>query len=90
MIVKYFADIRELTHCQQEDWTAPARDLRHLLAGLARQHGPAFESRVFPAGELGAALIILVDGLRAEHRHGLDTPLDQSSTVAIFPMVAGG
>lgn len=90
MLIKYFADIRELTRCDEQSWTKPAGDLRQLLAGLARHHGAPFENRVFPGGELGSALIILVDGLRIEHRRGLDTPLDQSSTVAIFPMVAGG
>lgn len=90
MVIKYFADIRALTHCDEQRWTRSACDLRQLLAGLAREHGVPFESRVFPGGELGTALIILVDGLRIEHRRGLDTPLDQNSTVAIFPMVAGG
>lgn len=90
MLVKYFAEIRKLSGCEQEllDTTAPT--VRDLLAELAARHGAAFERRVVPEGVLSSTMIILVNGQHIDHLGGVDAPLGPDDVVAVFPMVAGG
>ncbi len=90
MVIKYFADVRQLTRCEQEQWTKAAPTVRELLAGLAAQHGAAFEKRLLDGGRLSRTIVVLVDGRNVEHVAGLETPLEPDASVAIFPMVAGG
>jgi molybdopterin synthase sulfur carrier subunit len=90
VIVKFFADIRELSGCEQENWSAPAATLHELLIGLGAKHGAAFQKRMFEGDQLSGTLIILVNGRHIEHLGGLETKLGPEDTVAIFPMVAGG
>jgi molybdopterin converting factor small subunit len=45
MRIKYFADIRTLSGCLEQEWTRPAPTLRELVLGLAEQHGAAFSAR---------------------------------------------
>lgn len=90
MHVKYFADVRRLSGCFEEDWTQPAATLGELVKGLAGRHGPAFEERVQPAGRLSGTIIVLINGQNIVHLEGLASRLDPGDTVAFFPMVAGG
>ena len=90
MRVKFFAEIRRLSGCLEEDWERPAADLRELLLALGARHGRPFLDRVLPEGRISSTIIILVDGQSVVHLGGLDAPLTPDSTIAIFPMVAGG
>lgn len=90
MLVKYFADVRKLTGCEAEPWTAAAPTLRALLGALTGRHGAAFRERVLPGGALSGTLIVLVNGRNVEHLAGADTPLGPEDVVVLFPMVAGG
>lgn len=90
VIVKYFADIRGLTGCTEQQWTKEAPTLRALLAELVREYGAPFEKRVFDGGRLNNAIIILINGQNLEHLSGLETPLGPEDVVVFFPMVAGG
>jgi molybdopterin synthase sulfur carrier subunit len=90
MLVKYFADVRNLTGRLDEDWNLPAATLRELLLGLAERHGEPFRKRVMPEGRLSDTIIVLVNGQHVVHLDGLDTPLQPEATVSLFPMVAGG
>jgi len=90
MHVKYFADVRRLSGCYEEEWTQPAPTLGELVLGLAGLHGQAFADRVQPRGKLSSTIIILVNGQSIVHLACLDTPLQPEDTVAFFPMVAGG
>jgi molybdopterin synthase sulfur carrier subunit len=90
VIVRYFADIRELTGRAEEAFSKAAPTLRALVAELATAHGAAFEKRLLEGGGLSSTIIVLVDGRNVEHLAGLDTPLGPDAAVAIFPMVAGG
>ncbi len=90
MTVKYFATIRTYageTERRLDD--APA-DLRELLTALAERYGISFRRAVFSGDELGAAILILVNGRNVRYLRGLDTPLTMDDEVSIFPMVAGG
>ncbi len=90
MVIKYFADIRRLTRCEEQQWTEAAPTLRELLVGLSQQHGAAFQKRVLDGDGLSSTIIILVNGQSIEHLNGIETPLGPEDTVAVFPMVAGG
>jgi len=90
MTVKYFATIRTYTgEAARRIEDAPA-DLRGLLTMLAARYGTTFRRAVFAGAELNPEIIILVSGRNVLHLKGLDTPLDASDEISIFPMVAGG
>ncbi len=90
MVILYFADIRDLARCNEEEWKGETYTLRSLLKELAVRHGPAFERRILETGKISGSIILLVNGRNVEHLHGLETPLSADDVVAIFPMVAGG
>lgn len=90
MLVKYFADIRNLSGREQETLEAPVPTLRKLLEELSEKHGVAFRDRVFENGGMSSTLIVFVNGRANELLKGIDTPLGPDDVVAIFPMVAGG
>lgn len=90
MIVKYFADIRRVVGCEEQQWAGPAPTLGALLATLCETHGVALSRHLFLRGELHPRITILVNGRNVVHLQGLDTPLHQEDVVAVFPMVAGG
>ena len=90
MRIKYFADVRTLSGCLEQEWRRPAPTLRELVLGLAEQHGAAFSARVMPSGKLSATIIVLVNGQSSVHLGRLDTPLQPEDTVVFFPMIAGG
>lgn len=90
MIIRYFADVRDLTGCKEEPWTKAAANLRELLKELVAKHGTAFEKRVFEGCDLSSTIIIFINGRDVTHLKGIDSPLKSEDVVAIFPMVAGG
>lgn len=90
MTIKYFADIREVTGRDDQEWSAPAPTLRVLLATLCETYGAPLSRRLFHQGELHAMITVLVNGRNVVHLAGLDTPLHPDDVIAIFPMVAGG
>jgi molybdopterin synthase sulfur carrier subunit len=90
MTVKYFATIRTYTgEAARRIDDAPA-DVRELLTMLAARYGTTFRRAVFAGAGLNPEVIILVSGRNVLHLKGLDTPLDASDEISIFPMVAGG
>ncbi len=48
MVIKYFADVRQLTRCEQEQWTKAAPTVRELLAGLETPLEPDASVAIFP------------------------------------------
>ncbi len=90
MIIRYFADIRELMGRKEETWTKAVPDMRSLLEGLAAENGSAFGKRVFDGDQLNSTIILFINGRDVVHLKGLDSPLKSDDVVAIFPMVAGG
>jgi len=89
MTIQYFADFRNVTGCKQEQWPYEP-DVSATLHSLCAKYS-AMRKKVFLPGteELGA-VVILVNGRHIAHLKGLETPLRQSDTVQIFPVVAGG
>jgi molybdopterin synthase sulfur carrier subunit len=90
VIIRYFADFRALTGCGEETWTKAAPNVSALLDGLAAQYGAAFRERFFEDGQLSKTVILFINGRDIVHLKGMDTPLKEDDTVAIFPVIAGG
>ena len=93
MTVKVFAYLREKDFAGTKELTCPpAPTVRALGEALCERFGPKFRAECFsPTGaELGEKIIVMVSGRRVEFLSGLDTPLKDSDTVQIFPVVAGG
>ena len=90
MEIRYFATIRDITGESKLQWKEPATTLSKLLCDLCARYDRRFRSWVLDGDDLGAAIIILINGRDARHLNGINTPLQPDDTVSIFPMVAGG
>jgi sulfur-carrier protein len=88
--IRYFADVRQLAGCSEEQWTNAAPVLRDLLTGLVALHGAAFAQRMFHGQQLNPEISFFVNGRDVVHLKGIDTPLHSDDVIAIFPPVAGG
>lgn len=93
MVIRYFADIRDLTGESELRWDKPEANLSELLTDLSELYGTCFEHRVFRYGEskeLSEAVIVLINGRDVRHQGDIKAPLRPDDTVAIFPVFAGG
>ncbi|MCL1834660.1 MAG: MoaD family protein [Oscillospiraceae bacterium] len=91
MNVKFFATYRDVTRVKQT--SIPAQpDIRAMLALLAERYGATMRAMLYtPDGTgIGENAIILVNGRNVQHLGNMDTPLSESDTICVFPMVAGG
>lgn len=93
MTVQFFAYLRdpEFAGCRETSWPH-APTLRELGEQLSEAFGARFRGEFFTPGgnALGERVIVMVNGRRAEFLDGLDTALQDTDTVLIFPVVAGG
>ena len=93
MTVQFFAYLRDAEYagCKSTPWPCTPT-LRCLGEALCEAYGPKFRGEFFsPDGaDLGERVIVMVNGRRVEFLDGLDTPLKDSDTVLIVPVVAGG
>jgi len=91
MRLKFFATYRDITHRKEEDIPAPS-DVRALFFSLGERYGAAMRLKLYsPDGtDIGDETIILVNGRNVCHIAGIDTPLAETDTVSVFPVVAGG
>ena len=90
MRVKFFAYLRDYTGCPEVDLPTPAT-IGELARVLSEKYGPKIRDKMLgPEGELGAEIIIMINGRHVIHLGGIDAPLKDDDTVQIFPMVAGG
>jgi len=90
MKVKYFATYRDITRCKEEYAAAPENVLALLLSLGGRYDGFRAKLLTHDGTDVGEETIILVNGRNVSHLDGVATPLNESDTVSIFPVVAGG
>ena len=93
MTVKFFAYIRDPDYagCKEMSWPV-TRDVRELGEQLSEKFGAKFRGEFFsPDGTaLGERIIIFINGRNVKFLQELDTPLKDTDTVLVFPVVAGG
>ncbi|MGN1003083.1 MAG: MoaD family protein [Oscillospiraceae bacterium] len=93
MTVKFYAYIRDKDYagCTEAAFSG-ASTLRELGEQMSGRYGESFRGEFFsPDGsELGRNVIVIVNGRRSDFTGGLDTPLRDTDTVLVFPVVAGG
>lgn len=92
MVIHYFAMLRDVTRVSQQTWNhEPVKTMGELLEKLCAQYGSGFARWVRQEdGGFGQYAIILVNGNDIRNLQGLQTPLDNNDSIAIFPPIAGG
>jgi sulfur-carrier protein len=63
--------------------------LRELLEDLSSRL-PALGARVYAEGAIRSFVNVYVDGEDVRTRDGLDTPVQEGSTIILLPAMAGG
>lgn len=65
-------------------------DIRGLLEALASRYGERFTATLYVKGRLSPFVNIYVDGKDIRYSGGLETPVQNGSTVDFIPAIAGG
>jgi molybdopterin converting factor small subunit len=68
---------------------ARGETVRDLLDDLMGRF-PALRNRIYTDGELARFVNVYVEGEDVRTRQGLDTPVDDGTTVILLPAMAGG
>ncbi len=90
MRVRYFALLRDITGCVEENWDLPAETVGDLVRDLVARYGRNFEKWVMRDGQIWDLVIIMVNGRDIRQMQRYATPLSPGDTVVIFPPVGGG
>ncbi len=85
--VKLFGNLRALAGGAAFDISGD--DLGTALRGFCRTN-MALQEVLFDGPALSPSIRVMVDGQDIELGQGLDTRLSESSSIAIFPPLAGG
>lgn len=89
MRVKFFATYRTITACSETN--IKAESIGQLLHEVCESWPDLRQKLLDENGtEIGPDAIVMVDGRNVMHLQGMDTPLSEENTVALFPLVAGG
>ena len=94
MTVKFFAFFRgsDFAGCKEIEWAEKAESVYELCHQIADKYGDKFRRELLT--EDGEAIcdrsFVLVNGRRIEFLNGIHTPLNDTDTVLVFPVVAGG
>jgi len=87
--VKFFAYFRNTFGAKEKDLEFPeGAAVRQLFSQIS----DTLERRreIFSSNELKSHVVVLRNGLPLPTASGLDTPLVEGDTLAIFPIVGGG
>ncbi len=88
--VKFFGPFRDLFGGREKvvDFSPDGR-LRLFLEGLCNT--PDRERQVFAKpGELSPHIVVMINGTPVPSPAGLDSPLHDGDTIAVFPFLGGG
>ncbi|MFB6110523.1 MAG: ubiquitin-like small modifier protein 1 [Halodesulfurarchaeum sp.] len=88
---KLFADLAETAGERRVDVdTAPDATVADALDALLESH-PALRERILSDGEVADHVNVLLNGEDVETRdRGLETPVESTDELALFPPVSGG
>jgi len=87
-VVRIPPTLREETDGEREVLAA-GTTVRDLLDDLASRF-PALGARILQNGGLAPFVNVYVEGEDVRTREGLETPVDDGSTVILLPAMAGG
>jgi molybdopterin synthase sulfur carrier subunit len=94
MTVRFFAFFRDpdFAGCKETEWNERAATVIELCRQIADRYGDKFRAELLTPDGAGISdrSIVMVNGRRIEFLDGINTLLDDSDTVHIFPVVAGG
>ncbi|NMC14270.1 MAG: MoaD/ThiS family protein [Chloroflexi bacterium] len=91
MVIKYYATLRDITRTKEETWQSPTPTLQDLLNALCNKYGSTFQKWVScENGGYGCLSIFLINGQDYRSLNGLQTQLNQTDIISIFPPIAGG
>lgn len=86
---KFFASFRDLFEGRTRDVEVPGgRTVRDVLDLLCDT--PARRAEIFDGDGLKPHLIVMINGIPINSLAGLDSPLADGDTIAVFPMLGGG
>jgi MoaD family protein len=86
---KFFAYFRDLFQGRERDIVIAAGEtVQGALLFLCDT--PERRREVFQGDGLKPHLVVMVNGVHVESLRGLETPLAEGDTLAIFPMLGGG
>ncbi len=89
--VRFFTILREMTGQKEETLTVgDETTVREILDLLSEKYGSAFLEYLFEGRRLRGHIQILVDGINITTLNGLDTRMEEDSTLAVVPPVGGG
>ena len=91
--VKFFATFRDLLGLKElELEVGPEENLKliDLLEQLFQKFGEKFRNRILEGGNIRPQVNIMINGRNIKFLDGVNSPLKDGDTVAIFPPVAGG
>ncbi len=87
--VKFFAYFRELFETRERDLTFPeGAVIRSLLETIA--DSPRRREELLAGEELKPLIIVMKNATSINSLQGLDTPLEEGDTIAVFPFITGG
>jgi sulfur-carrier protein len=87
-VVRIPPTLREETNGEREI-LADGENVRGLLDDLTSRF-PALRERILREDEVAPFVNVYVDGEDVRTRRGLDTPVEEASTVILLPAMAGG
>ena len=89
--LKVFGTLRQFVSARQVDIEIRSGDtVRDVLVRLAGDH-PALGERILDdEGNLQKAINVLVNGRSIRFLDGLDTTIQESDQLAVFPAIGGG
>ena len=87
-VVRIPPTLRQETNGEREI-LADGENVRELLDDLTSRF-PALRDRILREDEVAPFVNVYVDGEDVRTRRGLDTPVEEASTVILLPAMAGG
>ena len=87
-VVRIPPTLRQETNGEREI-LADGENVRELLDDLTSRF-PALRERILREDEVAPFVNVYVDGEDVRTRRGMDTPVEEASTVILLPAMAGG